>query len=144
MPIKPRTKDFEILEHTADIGILAYGNDLKQTFANSAKGMLSLITDLKRVRAAATREVNLTADGIENLLVEWLNELIFLFDSDNFLGKKFEITELDNTHLKAIVSGEQTDLTRHKIKLGIKAATYHMLEIKQTGNGFTARVIFDI
>ncbi len=144
MPRKPGTKDFEILEHTADVGILAYGKDLKQTFANAAKGMFSLITDSKKVRTSSTREVTLTAIDRENLLVEWLNELVYLFDTEGFLSKKFDILELDDNHIKAIVSGEKTDPTRHKIRIGIKATTYHMLEIKQTENGLTARVIFDI
>ncbi len=143
MPAKPIAKDFKILDHTADVGIIAYGVDLKQAFANAARGMFSLITELKNVRGVLRREVSVSATDMESLLVEWLNELIYLFDTENFLGKRFEINELDSTHLKAIVYGEKVDRTRHHIKIGIKATTYHMLEIKHNGS-YQARVIFDI
>ncbi len=136
-------RDFEILEHTADIGIMAYGQDLKETFANAAKGVFSIIADLKRVRAESKREVTVEAADIESLLVAWLNELVFLFDTQQFLGKKFEITELEPKHLKAIVFGEKVDTNRHRIKTGIKATTYHRLEIKYNGL-YHARVYFDI
>jgi len=143
MPTKPLAKDFKILEHTADVGIIAYGTDLKQAFANAARGMFSLITELKDIREVLQREVSVSATDKENLLVEWLNELIYLFDTENILGKRFEISELDNTHLKTTVFGEKVDRSRHQIKIGIKATTYHMLEIKHD-DGYQVRVIFDI
>jgi SHS2 domain-containing protein len=143
MPAKPVAKDFEILDHTADVGIIAYGTDLKQTFANAARGMFSIITELNTIRDTTRREVNISAADRESLLVEWLNELIYLFDTESFLGKRFEISELDNKHLAAAVFGEKVDRSRHRLKTGIKATTYHMLEIKHNGS-FQARVIFDI
>lgn len=143
MPAKQGSKDFEILEHTADIGIMACGQDLKETFANTARGMFSIITDLKRVRAESKREVTVEAADTGSLLVAWLNELIFLFDTQSFLGKKFEVTELDGQHLKASVFGEKADRKRHRIKRGIKATTYHQLEIRHNGLCHV-RVYFDI
>lgn len=143
MPAKSLKKDFQIIEHTADIGIVAYGTELKETFANAARGMFSLITNPGKVRSAQVRKVKVNAAGRENLLVAWLNELIYLCDTENFLGKKFEISELDSEHLAAVVFGEKFDRARHQIRRGIKATTYHMLEIKQNG-GYQARVIFDI
>ncbi|MBN1368002.1 MAG: archease [Dehalococcoidales bacterium] len=143
MPGKPASNDFKIIDHTADVGIMAYGTDLKQAFANAARGMFSLMTDLKRVRASSSREINISAADKESLLVYWLNELIYLFDTENFLGKKFEIKNLDDKNLMATVSGEKMDRTRHRIIRGIKATTYHMLEIKHNG-GYQVSVIFDI
>jgi SHS2 domain-containing protein len=143
VPVKPQLTDFKILDHTADVGIIAYGTDLKQAFANAARGMFSLITELKSIRGVLQREVAVNATDLESLLVTWLNELIYLFDTENFLGKRFEITELDNTHLKAEVYGEKVDRSRNHLKIGIKATTYHMLQIKQD-NGYQVRVIFDI
>jgi SHS2 domain-containing protein len=143
MPVKPEFTDFKVLDHTADVGIIAYGTDLKQAFANAARGMFSLITELKNVRDVLQREVAVNAADRESLLVTWLNELIYLFDTDNFLGKRFEINELDNTHLKAEVYGEKVDRSRHHLKIGIKATTYHMLQIKQN-NGYQIQVLFDI
>jgi len=136
-------KGFDILDHTADIGIIAYGVDLKQTFANAATGLFSLITDLDKVVEVTYRDIELTAPDVESLLVDWLNELVYIFDVENMLFKRFDISQLDQNWLKARVYGEKVDAARHEIKLGVKAATYHMLQIV-SNNGYQARVIFDI
>lgn len=136
-------KEFEVLSHTADIGIIAYGHDMKQAFANAARGMFSLITELDDVEERKEREIEVTAPDREDLLVAWLNELIYLFDVDNILFKRFEIARLGKTGLKARGYGEKADSSRHKLKLGIKAATYHMLKIEKNG-GVKVQVIFDI
>ena len=136
-------KDFEILNHTADVGIIAYGADLKQAFANAARGLFSLITELDDVEEVVYRDIELTATDEENLLVEWLNGLIYLFDVENILFKRFDITQLNNTQLKARSYGEKVDSSRHKLKTGVKAATYHMLRVEKS-NGYKAQVLFDI
>lgn len=134
---------FELLEHTADIRIAAYGKDLKETFVNMAYGLFSQIVDLSEVQEQENREIELTSSDTEGLLIDWLNELLFNFDVDFFLPKRFEISELTPTHLKARVYGERVDASRHTLFTSVKAATYHMLEIEQD-DGVTARVIFDV
>jgi len=136
-------KDFEIIEHTADAGIRAYGSDMREAFANAAKGLFSLITELNDVGETEYRDVELIAPDQENLLVEWLNELIYLFDAENILFKRFDITQITNTQIKARSYGERVDSSRHKLKTGVKAATYHMLKIERD-NGCKAEVLFDI
>ena len=136
-------KEFEILEHTADIGIIAYGADTREAYANAARGMFSLITDFSDVEELESREIEVESGDPEGLLVAWLNELIFLFDTDNLLITRSDITLLSNTALKATVYGEKADLSRHTVKMGIKAATYHMLEIKRN-DGIRAIVLFDV
>ena len=137
------TKDFEILDHTADVGIIAYGTDLKQAFANAAKGLFSLITGLGDVDEALHRDIELTAADEESLLVDWLNELVYYFDAEGILFKRFDITELNNRHLKARGYGEKADSAKHELKMGVKAATYHMLKIEKN-NGYRVQVLFDI
>ena len=136
-------KDFEIVDHTADVGIIAYGADMNQAFANAARALFSLITELDDVAEVLYRDIELTAPDEESLLVEWLNELIYLFDVENIVFKRFEITKLNNTQLKARSYGEKVDKSRHKLKTGVKAATYHMLRIDKD-NGCKAQVLFDI
>ena len=136
-------KDFELIDHTADIGIIAYGADMKQAFANAARALFSLITDLEDVKEVLHQDTELTATDKEGLLVEWLNELIYQFDAENMLFKRFDITELNNTQLKARSYGEKVDRLRHKLKIGVKAATYHMLRIDKE-DGCKVQVIFDI
>ena len=136
-------KEFEILEHTADAGVIAYGTDLGQAFANAAQGLFSLITDLDDVDEVLRRDIELTAADREGLLVAWLNELIYIFDSQNILFKRFDITSLSDTKLRASIYWERVDRLKHELKTGVKAATYHMLKIDQN-DGYRAQVLFDI
>jgi SHS2 domain-containing protein len=137
------TKEFEVLEHTADIGIIAYGADLKQAFANAAKGLSSLITDPGAVEERLRRDMELSAADKESLLVDWLNELVFYFDTEGILFKRFDIIELDGNHLRARGYGEKVDSSKHQIKRGVNAATYHMLKIERD-KGYLVQVLFDI
>ncbi len=136
-------KEFEIIDHTADVGIRAYGSDLKEAFANAAKALFSLITELDSVEEVAYRDTELTAPDQESLLVGWLNELIYLFDVENMLFKRFDIIQLSQTHLKARSYGSKVDKSKHELKIGVKAATYHMLKIDKN-DGYMVQVLFDI
>jgi len=136
-------KDFEILNHTADVGIIAYGADARWAFVNAARALFSLITELDDVEEVLYRDIELTAFEQESLLVEWLNELIYLFDVENIIFKRFDITEINNTRLKARSYGEKVDSSKHKLKVGVKAATYHMLKIDKS-DGCKVQVLFDI
>jgi len=136
-------REFEIVDHTADVGIRAYGASINQAFANAAKALFSLITELDNVDEVLHRDVELVAPDQESLLVEWLNELIYIFDTENIIFKRFDITRLNSTRLKARGYGEKVDSSKHKLKIGVKAATYHMLKVDKT-NGCQVQVLFDI
>ena len=136
-------KEFDIVDHTADVVIIAYGDSLNQAFANAARGLFSLITELDDVEEAQHRDIEVAAPDQESLLVEWLNQLIYLFDTENIIFNRFDITQLNRTQLKARTYGEKVDSSRHKLKTGVKAATYHMLKVEKT-NGYQVQVLFDI
>ena len=133
---------FELIEHTADIGLTAGGKDLPEAFANAAYGMFSIIAELDSVREVETRRVEVSADDIEGLLFEWLNTLLYYLDVEMLLFKRFDIIEFGDTRLVAECRGEKYDSSRHQIKHGVKSATYHMLEVDRKDN--RVRVIFDI
>ena len=136
-------KDFETIDHTADVGIVAYGADIRQAFANAARGLFSLITELDDVEEVTSRDIELTASDEESLLVGWLNELVYRFDTEGIILKRFDIIHMDNTQLKARGYGEKIDSSKHKLKREVKAATYHMLEVDKN-NGCRVQVLFDI
>lgn len=136
-------KRFEIIEHTADIAIAAYGSGLEKAFANAAYALFSLMVDPKSVLTTLFREVEVTAENQEDLLVAWLNELLYLHEVESVLFRRFEVRELTESRLRSRCYGELIDPERHKIKMGIKAATYHMLRI-QREDGFRVQVLFDI
>jgi SHS2 domain-containing protein len=137
-------KPFEVIEHTADIGIVAYGADIKQVFANAALGLFNLMADLENLKENTKREIELSAEDIEVLLVEWLNELIYISEVEHIIFKRFEVKELSNTQLKAICFGEKIKPGQHRLKREIKAATYHMLKLNKEDGSYKVRIIFDI
>ena len=135
-------KRFQLIEHTADTGLIAYGNSLAEAFANAAYGLFSIIAELRKVREVESRPVAVSAEDTESLLFEWLNSLIYVFDVEHLLCKRFDITELTQHNLKAICWGERYDPSRHHLKTGVKSATYHMLEVDGEKN--RVQVIFDV
>lgn len=137
-------RSFEVFDHTADIGIVAYGSDIKELFANAALGLFSLMVDMGSLKEDVERDVELSAVDSEALLVEWLNELIYIFDVERLAFKRFEIDELSDNSIKAKCFGEKIDPQRHRVMREIKAATYHMLQISKQNGYYSARIIFDI
>ena len=135
-------KRFQLIEHTADVGLIAYGENLAEAYGNAAYGLFSIITELKTVREIESRRLEISEGDAEALLFEWLNSLIYFFDVEMLLFKRFDIIELDGHHLKAICHGEKYDPSRHRLKTGVKSATYHMLKVDDEKN--QVQVIFDI
>ena len=135
-------KRFRLIEHTADTGLVAYGHNLAEAFANAGYGLFSIITELKRVRAVESLDVAVSAEDAEGLLFNWMNHLIYVFEVERLLLKRFDIPELTERDLKATCWGERYDPSRHQLKAGVKSATYHMLEVDREKN--KVRVIFDV
>lgn len=135
---------FEVIDISGDVGIRAFGKDLKEVFVHAARGMYSFITDIKSVETKKALDIHIEDDSREDLLVSWLNELIFHFDTYGFIGKDISITEFTEETLTARLYGEEFDPERHERNLLIKAATYHQLSIVQKNGLWKAEVIFDI
>ncbi len=135
---------FRILEHTADVGLEAYGGDLAQLFSNAACGMFSIISFLKSIQPTRHISVTVTADCLEDLLVAWLSELLYLSSARQMFFSRFEITEIDQHHIQATAVGEPIDLSRHELSTEIKAVTYHQLKVAESNQIWTARFFFDI
>ncbi len=135
-------KRFRLIEHTADTGLVAYGHSLAEAFANAAYGLFSIIAELRKVREVESLPVAVSAEDAESLLFEWLNNLIYVFEVEHLLCKRFDITEFTQHSLKAVCWGERYDPSRHRLKIGVKSATYHMLEVDGEKN--RVQVIFDV
>ena len=135
-------KRFQLIEHTADTGLIAYGNNLAEAFANAAYGLFSIIAELNKVREVESQSVAVSAEDAEGLLFDWMNHLIYIFDVERLLFKRFDVTEFSKRSLKATCWGEKYDPSRHQLKLGVKSATYHMLKVDGEKN--RVQVIFDV
>lgn len=134
---------YEVIEHTADVGIVARGDTLPDVFAHAAEGMMSFIIQPMLVSPIETRRVAVEAEDRGGLLVAWLNELLVLLNGDGFVPREFRIGQLTDTRLEADVLGEPVRTDRHQFRLDVKAATYHQLEISHN-DGWHAKVIFDV
>jgi SHS2 domain-containing protein len=124
-------KRFELIEHT-----------LAEAFANAAYGLFAIIAELKNVRESEYRQVEIREEDSETLLFEWLNHLLYLFDVETILFRRFDISGFDGLGLRATCYGERYDPSRHQLQLGVKSATYHMLEVDRERN--QVQVIFDV
>ena len=135
-------KKYELIEHTADVGIKAYGETLTQAFCHAAEAMFSLMTDGSVIQYVETRTIDLIADDLEQLLVDFLSELLYLCDTEGLVFSDFDIN-IETTQLTGKISGEPFNPDVHKRGLDIKAVTYHMLEVQLTPPIFV-QVLLDI
>jgi SHS2 domain-containing protein len=135
---------YTIFDHTADLGVEIYGKTLEELFANAAFAVFDIITDLRLVRPAGERHVIVEGEGWEDLLVNYLREILYLFSGEGLLLKEYSVMKMDPNHLEGQVSGEPFDPERHRINKEIKAVTYHQVAVKETPGGWTGRVIFDV
>jgi SHS2 domain-containing protein len=140
-------KEFEIIDHTADIGIVAYGKTKREVFINAAKGMFEIIAGENRdLKENFYDKIKLEAKSLEDLLIAWLNELLYISEVKLVILNKFKIKELSDGQIKAEVGGTKINHLSIRIKREVKAVTYHRLEIKKDEESglWRAQVIFDI
>ncbi|HTX61871.1 MAG TPA: archease [Methanobacterium sp.] len=139
-------KKYEFFDVTADVGFRAYGNTMEEAFENAALATFEVITDTTKIRPSIKREVHITSEDPCALLYDWLDEMIFLHDSEFLIFNRFklEITKKEGEYvLKGDVWGESFNQDIHEIREDVKAVTYHLMDVKEE-NGFTLRVILDI
>ncbi|RJR41579.1 MAG: archease [Deltaproteobacteria bacterium] len=144
VPGGPRPIKYRQLSHTADLGLRIWGVTPEELFENAGEALTAVLTDRRRLRLKETEEIAVEAPDLEALLVAWLNRLLYLYDVDAFLGREFQILELQPQFLKARARGETYDPERHLAGTAIKAATYHHLEIKNRNGRWEATVILDL
>ena len=135
-------KSYEIIDHTADVAIKAFGKTLSEAFENAAKAMFDIITDNSEIESVGQYDIKLAASDLEQLLVDWLSELLFLNSAKNLVFGSFKV-KIDKNHLSAQVFGEEYSKSKHKMGVEIKAVTYHMLEVGDK-EPYYAQVLFDI
>jgi SHS2 domain-containing protein len=137
-------KKYEFINHTADVGIKVWGESLKSLFENTAYSMFDILTELDKVKVKESLGVEIEGKRTDELLADWLRNLLYKFNGEGYLLREFNIEEISKKGLKAKVRGEKLNLSRHTLKTEIKAVTYHGLEVKKTGQGWEAQVIFDV
>ena len=124
---------FKFFEHTADAKFQAYGKDLEEAFSNAAIAMYNVITDTNKIKAKIKKEIKVEGGDLKSLLYNWLEEFLFLIDTEDFLLSKVEklkINKMDDTYeLMAVAYGDKVG--SYEVKGDIKAVTYQEMEIKK-------------
>jgi len=141
-------KRFEFLEHTADAYVAAYGKDIAEAFENAAVAMFEVMTDVKNVAAQVQDKVEVTAEDEYALLYNWLEALLVKFETEQILYSKFKILTLKKTPegfvLKARIWGDPFNPEKHSQRVGVKAVTYHRMEITKETDKVTLKFILDV
>jgi len=135
---------YRILEHPADLGIEAEAETLAGAFAQSALGLMSIVVDPESVTVTEKRQVRIPGADPEQLLVKWLGEVLFLFDGAGFVPAEFDIGPITGAGLEATGGGEPAGGAALRMKLDVKAVTYHDISVRKTSRGWYVRVYLDI
>lgn len=137
---------YKYLEHTADIKFQAYGKSLEQAFGNAALALSNVIVDTKNVKKKIKKTIEVEGEDLKSLLYNFLEEFLFLLDTENFLLSKVNNIKINkknnNYELTAIVSGD--NVINYKTKGDVKAVTYNEMEIKQEKNKVMLQVVLDV
>lgn len=139
-----RRPGFRLLAHTADIGLEATAPSRAELFVAAAEGFKVLIYGDSPATAASRHPVQLAAGDGAELLVAWLNEILFLCEADRLVPASFEIVDLTEQTLAAVISGEPFDPARHMVERTAKAVTYHRLVVEERPGRWYARVYIDL
>ena len=142
-------KAYEIIDHTADVGLKVYGKTLSELFENAALGMFSIIAgkDLLASSRPSTKkkiQIKKQVETYEELLVEWLGEILYIFNKEQILFKSFKILQMSLQGIRGEASGERIDFSKAPLETEIKAVTFHGLKIEQDKTGFSTTIIFDV
>ncbi|MBI3928973.1 MAG: archease [Armatimonadetes bacterium] len=134
-----------MLEHTADIAVEIWAEDLPGLFSQAARALLEIMLEEGEVRPARTRHVEVKGVDLPDVLVGWLSELLLLLESEGLVFSGYQVEQVDEHRLSATVQGERLDPERHGLGREVKAITYHTLELEQQEDGtWRAHVVFDL
>lgn len=136
-------KGCETFEHTADVGLSAWGDTRGELYEALAEGLADLVCPRRQVRPRHDRALRVDSEDAELLAVDFLAKLLAFMQTERIVVCEVQVHDVDDTHLAATVRGEPIDIDRHRMGDEIKAVTYHMLEVKQQDGRWTAKVILD-
>jgi len=138
---------YEYLPHPADVRFRAYGATLEETFEQAAHAMFHVIIDTAALNLERSVDIKLESVGLENLLYDYLSELLYLFEVEEIVFGQFRVNSIEKTNgsyiLHGKASGENIDLERQSFETEVKAVTYHLLKVTKEKGGYSAHLIVD-
>jgi len=138
------TVEFELLEHTSDIGVLARRSTREEALIAASHGLVSILVNPAEVRAVEERYFKAPGSDEAAQIVNWLNEILFFFDTDGLIFTDFIVDSWTSEEITGHAKGERLDIERHEFRTAVKAATYHQFESHATPDGWELRVFVDV
>lgn len=135
---------YQIIDHTADLGIIVKGPDVKSLFIRAAQAMTDLMVRGDIRDKTAIRDILVEGEDFPDLMVRWLGEILYLFEGENLMVHSIEIKSISPIQLKSTLSLSSFEPEYHQVLREIKAVTYHQISVDKSDDGWEARVIFDI
>lgn len=137
-------KRYEQFPHTADIGVRVFGRTLNELFENAAFAMFDVLADLEGLKGPIVKEIEVTAPNKEELLIAWLDELLYYFYTKGIIFYEFKIDQLTDDMVKAKAFGRDAAENKNRLKAEIKGATYYNLKIRKTDDYYKVDIVFDV
>ena len=137
-------KNYRITTHQNELAVRIVGNSQADLFANSGFALFDVMSDIDKIEAAERLSLEVEGSDRDDVMVNWIRELLYLYQGGGYLLKEFKINEVNDTSVKAEVAGEKIDPDRHEIKQEIAAVAFHKSRMQKTGNQWIAQVIFEI
>jgi len=135
---------YDYFDVAADVGVAAWGPTLEEAFRQTALGVFALIVDAEGVEERESRELSASGETREDLLVNWINECLYLHDIEGFLPRRIQFPIFEERRITCRLVGEPLESGRHRVGIVVKAATYHQLSVKKTTRGWEIRLILDV
>jgi SHS2 domain-containing protein len=135
---------YQIIDHTADLGIIVEGTNEKNLFIRAAQAMTDLMVQGDISKRTVSKDVSLQGEDFPDLMVRWLGEILYLFNGEKLLVHSIEIKSISPTNLRSKLELTDFDPEKHEIIREIKAVTYHQIFVDRVNDEWQARVIFDI
>ena len=137
-------KNYRITTHQNELAVRIVGNSQADLFANSGFALFDVMSDIDKIEAAERLSLEVEGSDRDDVMVNWIRELLYLYQGGGYLLKEFKINEVNDISVKAEVAGEKIDPDRHEIKQEIAAVAFHKSRMQKTGNRWIAQVIFEI
>ncbi len=148
-------KKYKIIDHTADLGIEVYGDNLNLLFSNAGNAFSEILTDVSKIEEHVSKDITVSGEDLEQLMVNWLHEILYNYEVNFLIFKRFIIKDLNKPDqnkrgidsvytLSCECYGEEFDQIKHDLLTEIKAVTYHQIEVKRKNEKWWSRIIFDL
>ena len=143
--IHKKNMSYKHLEHSTDAFIQVRAKNLEEAFLVAGKSVVETIIDLKNIQEIEEKNIKVKGRNLENLLYNWLEEIVTITITDGFAIKNFSVSikKDDGYEIVSKISGEKLDLKKHNFKVEIKSPTFHLMEIKEN-DGITMQYLLDL